>query len=570
MASEDQDLALEALYTLRAEDLTPEELKLWTGFVPEDESILRRLTGPGPKLLKGPRGSGKSNYLKRAYYSLLERRTVLVAYINYSQHLALEPLMLRSERALEYFRQWLVYKVILALDEALGDEAPAELSSLARVGRSFINELQTSVGESPSSTAPALAPTELLTMIQGWCTDLGRSRAVLLMDDAAHAFMQQQQREFFEVFRALRSRNVACKAAIYPGVTSYSPFFNVGHEAEEIEVWIRPDSPEYLLSMRSIFKARFPKTLQAAVRPDLVDMAAHASFGLPRNFLNILADSLGDTEHDDDELDGIGSISAPTLPRLRTAIRANAERVRSLFEEIGRKLPRYENFVKVGSELEAAFVREIREANRERGATAPRYVGMALALPWDADLTQVSSLLEYAGVVRRIGVVSRGRRGRYENIQIHTSLLISDNALALGRNQSAETVNRALSRQGADDFVRRQPDRLFTADRAARCRLNLSPCPKCMSPRVSDDAVFCFKCGTALTEQSVYLDLLESPIQRLGLTEVKLTRIIERTPIRTVQDVLLDDGGAHLRTVPSIGRVWSARIKSRAAEFVTL
>src|SRR5262245_1063923 len=112
MLDDGGSLDLSSLYILRAEDLTPQELKLWTGFVPEDESILRRLTGPGPKLLKGPRGSGKSNYLKRAYYSLQARRSVMVAYINYSQHLALEPLMLRSERALEFFRQWLLYKVV--------------------------------------------------------------------------------------------------------------------------------------------------------------------------------------------------------------------------------------------------------------------------------------------------------------------------------------------------------------------------------------------------------------------------------------------------------------------------
>jgi hypothetical protein len=52
------------------------------------------------------------------------------------------------------------------------------------------------------------------------------------MDDAAHAFSQKQQGEFFEVFRELRSRRVACKAAVYPGVTSYSPNMQVGHEAE--------------------------------------------------------------------------------------------------------------------------------------------------------------------------------------------------------------------------------------------------------------------------------------------------------------------------------------------------
>jgi hypothetical protein len=291
----------DALYTLRAEDLSEDDLQRLTAEVPGDESILRRLTGPGPKLLKGPRGSGKSNYLKRAYFKLHGRDSVLVAYINFSQHLALEPLMLRSERALEHFRQWLVYKIVIALDDSAGAESPKELRKFASDGRKYVNELQTSVGKSPKFVPKPIAPTQLLTLIEGWSEAMGCSRTVLLMDDAAHAFMQQQQREFFEVFRALRSRNVACKAAIYPGVTSYSPFFNVGHEAEEIEVWIRTDSQEYLETMRAIFAARFPQTLQGSVRPELVDLAAYASFGLPRNFLNILSDSIGDAEEDDDE-----------------------------------------------------------------------------------------------------------------------------------------------------------------------------------------------------------------------------------------------------------------------------
>ncbi len=99
-------------------------------------------------MLKGPRGSGKSNYLKRAYFKLQSRENVMVAYINYSQHLALEPLMLRSERALEHFRQWLVYKILLALDESLGEESATDLHAFAEAGRKFVNELQTSSRES--------------------------------------------------------------------------------------------------------------------------------------------------------------------------------------------------------------------------------------------------------------------------------------------------------------------------------------------------------------------------------------------------------------------------------------
>ncbi|WP_329007505.1 zinc ribbon domain-containing protein [Micromonospora rifamycinica] len=560
-----QNADLEPLYTLRAEDLTEEELERLTAAFPGDESILRRLMGPGPKLLNGPRGSGKSNYLKRAYYKLKARNGIIVAYINYSQHLALEPLMLRSERALEHFRQWLIYKIIAGLAESLGKDCPRDLQRMATAGNKFINELQTSVGNNPVNVPPSIAPTELLHMIEDWCAQLNCSRAILLMDDAAHAFMQQQQREFFEVFRALRSRTVACKAAIYPGVTSYSPFFNVGHEAEEIEVWIRPDSPDYLRSMRQIFEARFPQALQGAVRRELIDMAAHASFGLPRNFLNILSDSLGDA---DDEM-AKPKITAPTLRQVRDAINVNAERVRSLFEEVSRKLPRYENFVAVGLEIHSALISEIRITNRNRADHKAKYIGVAVAQPWDTDLNQVFSLMEYAGVVRRIGPSSRGSE-RYEKVQLHTSLLISENALGLPRTPSADDYNTALGRQSADDFVRRQSKGIFSQSQRERCRLNLSPCPKCQSPRISEDAVFCFRCGTALTEQSVYLELLASGIERLGLPPLKLERILAVTNLRTVQDVILDDAGTQLRSVPSIGKAWSARIKASADEFVTL
>ncbi len=519
--------------------------------------------GPGPKLLKGPRGSGKSNYLKRAYYQLRARGNVMVAYVNFSQHLALEPLMLRSERSLEFFRQWLIYKIVIGLDDGLAESSPPDLKTLAEHGRQYVNELQTSVGDTPKKLPPALAPAELLGRIEAWCEELGRPRAVILMDDAAHAFMQQQQREFFEVFRALRSRTVACKAAIYPGVTSYSPFFNVGHEAEEIEVWIRPDSADYLTAMRGIFRARFPEELQGAVRQDIVDLAAHASFGLPRNFLNILSDSLGDFDDENPQL------AAPSLRQVREAISQNANRVRSLFEEISRKLPRYDNFIQVGLELQNTILEQIRGTNRQRSSGRARYIGVAVARPWDADLGQVFSLLEYAGVVRRIGSVSRGT-SRYEKVQVHASLLIAENALGLGKSPSAEDFNAALGRQSADDFVRRQPAGIFTADQAERCRLNLSPCPKCQSPRISDDAIFCFKCGTPLQEQSVYLELLSSPIESLQLPQLKVARILERTTIKTVQDVILDDAGRQLRSVPSIGVIWSAKIKARADEFVTL
>lgn len=555
------DEEIQSLYLLRAEDLDPDRLERWTADTPGDEDILKRLTGAGPKLLKGPRGSGKSTYLRRAYFRLQAKGTVLAAYINYSQHLALEPLMLRSENALQTFRQWLIYKIICALDESLGVDSPSDLRLLSKSGGHYIEALQTSMTSIPD--IEPVSPSRLLTLIDKWCNETGRRRAVLLMDDAAHAFMHQQQREFFEVFRSLRSRTVACKAAIYPGVTAYSPYFNVGHEAEEIEVWIRPDHNEYLNTMRAILEARLPAEIRSKFRPEIIDLAAHASFGLPRNFLNIISDTIGGVEEDGDR------VETPTLVRTKKAINKNTERVTTLFRDVSKKLPRYENFIQVGDKIYNSMIQLVQSANSSRTRGGARHAGIAISTPWEPDLTQVVSLLEYAGVIRRIELMPRGRE-TYNRIQIHTSLLITNNAFSLGRNPSAEDLNTALSRQSADDYVRRQPTALMTEERASLCSLNLSPCPTCQSPRVSEDAAFCFKCGSPLTEQSVYRELLDAEIDRLDIPTLKIERIKSLTSIKTIQDILLDDGGVKLRMVPSIGETWSARIRLRATEYVTL
>lgn len=68
----------------------------------------------------------------------------------------------------------------------------------------------------------------------------------LLFDDAAHAFSKEQQNDFFEFFRNIKSRMILPKAAIYPGVTDFSAVFHVGHDAEEVDVWIKTTDNEYL------------------------------------------------------------------------------------------------------------------------------------------------------------------------------------------------------------------------------------------------------------------------------------------------------------------------------------
>src|SRR3712207_3687975 len=65
---EDEGDLLASVFEERAEYLSRSELTQWTTVTDRDRTILSKLTGPGAKLLIGPRGSGKSTLLRQAYY----------------------------------------------------------------------------------------------------------------------------------------------------------------------------------------------------------------------------------------------------------------------------------------------------------------------------------------------------------------------------------------------------------------------------------------------------------------------------------------------------------------------
>lgn len=222
----------------RAENLSKTELHTWTAEMPHNAEILKKLKGTGAKLLCGPRGSGKSTLLRLAYFDLLESNTVLPAYINYARSMALEPLFHKKANAIQLFRQWVLAKIVIGIYQSLED-LKAEPSEIIKDHNANASKLvkMLEIGETPDSTKNYLSLTQLEIFLTKWAKDHGRKRVVLLLDDAAHAFSSEQQREFFEIFRSLKSRTLSAKAAVYPGVTSYSPNFHLGHEAELIEVW---------------------------------------------------------------------------------------------------------------------------------------------------------------------------------------------------------------------------------------------------------------------------------------------------------------------------------------------
>jgi len=547
----------------RAEFLSRSDLTQWTELTSNDRRVLSKLKGPGAKLLTGPRGSGKSTLLRAAYFDQLDGGTVLPVYVNYARSLALEPLFHQNANALQLFRQWVLMKIVSGTKDAFDDagiEAPETLVGLAEDASQFIERL--AIGLEPSELSHPLSPAALLRLLDIWSRECGRKRVVLLLDDAAHAFSPRQQREFFEVFRELRSSRVAAKAAVYPGITNYSPYMHVGHEAELVEAWHRPDADDFLPTMRAMVKRRIPQSLVSRLdgREELIDYLALASFGLPRGFLVMLSELLG-VEEDEE--------SSPTRKAADTAVATHARSVRDIFDSLADKMPRYKHFVEVGDELERSMARALRIFNEKRSPTRKAVV-VGLADPLGPELTKVLEMLEYAGIVRSAGTVSRGVKGVFLRYELHWAIVVQENALALGRSVATTSVVESLRSRDAHAFVRTRGTGLLGPNFQERCMLDLAPCQYCGTPRVAEGAQFCTKCGRPLSEASLYEELLKADVGRLPLTPKKIAGLKKYTSIKTVGDVLLDDESRQIRLVPYVGAIWSARIHRYAEEFVSV
>lgn len=560
MSSEQRTELFASVFEERAENLSWRELESWTTYTPREQHVVRKLRGPGAKLVTGPRGSGKSTLLKTAYFQSLSAKDALPVYVNYAKSLALEPLFHKRADALQLFRQWVLWKIVDGLSASFREakeDMPLELTRLVPDVAKIIRAYET--GRVPE-VLPSIAPSEVIELLEVCAQKFGAERCVVLMDDAAHAFSQEQQREFFEVFRELRSRRVACKAAVYPGVTSYSPNMHVGHEAELLEAWSLPDEDNYLEGMRSLVERRLPPAYSNSLRDkqELVDYLALAAFGLPRAFLNMLADVF-DVDADESP--------RPTRLKAERAVASQAQEVRGVFAALARKLPRYATFVSMGGELERALIRTVSTFNALQGVAIRKAKVVAIEQPIEPALQKLLNLLEYAGLVRPSGAVSRGVKGRFSRYTIHYALLLSENALRLGKSVAMQETVRVLRGRNPHAFARAKSAKLLGSGYSERCTLDLPPCQNCGAARISEEQKFCMRCGQELSEASIYAELLHAPISVLALPEKKLQGIAEGSSLETVQDILLDDELQQLRKVRGIGPVWARKIRTAAEEF---
>ena len=554
--------AIEQLFIEQAEYLEPATFRRWHIEHPNEKLILRKLTQGGAKLISGPRGSGKTTLMLKAYYAMLESSDMAFpVYVNYKRSLSIEPIYKSGTSGTYWFNQWVLLKLyqgIYSTLEGLGDTSQLSVTS------SDANRAASRLEMSSASEVelPELTVLQLACDIERVIKRNNRSRCVLLLDDAAHAFSPEQQRDFFDFFRQIKSQFIFPKAAVYPGVTNYSSSFHVGHDAEQIDVWIKPEGDQYLEFMRSLVRSRFPaENFSSPGAIELVDFLSYAAFGVPRSLLNMLQEI---TKEDS----GGTRLRLSRAEALRAA-KQHFSAAKKLFASLSDKLPVYESFIKTGDLILVNALNLIKAYNKGK-QQHEQSVSIAVSEEdLSHELSKVFAFFQYAGLcIAKEEAVSRGEKGRFRIFFLHYAGLIDANALFGARSININEYVSAFNTRNAHEFTRTSPKKLIGNARQDAFSLSLPPCSVCNTPRVHEGARFCTNCGSPLKAPSTYEALMNADIDKLPLTPARISKIKAQSPIKKIKDIILDAEHKHLLAVDRVGEYWAARIVRLAEEFV--
>lgn len=564
----EEDRPYESNFIEQAEYIPHEQFTTLTANHPHVDAIIRRLSGLGAKLLVGPRGCGKSTLMLSCYYQLLESNDnkVLPVYVNYKLSLRLEPLYQSTPNASYWFRIWLNLKIYEGLFKSLLDSA----RDIPREGIPGKHTIAFAIAAIEAGNAEAIQATDYFT-IAGLTSAINvilehheLNRCVLLLDDAAHAFSPRQQEDFFEFFREIKTREISPKAAIYPGITTHSPTFHVGHDAEQIDAWVRPDSPRYIEFMHSMARKRFGGQLPPSLEysPEVIEFLAYTSFGIPRSFLNMLRAIY----HDEFQQQGTQSIDRRKI--LRVA-KQSLESAHNVYDSLRYKLPAYKKFVISGQHIYQKLIQIIKDYNRIRPDNS-QAVEIGLKQPISPEIEKVISFFQYAGLIMYTGENSRGVKGVFHLYMIHFGDLVGSNALIGKRTKNIGSFLTAFRAQTHQVWPRVSLDTIMDERRRTLSfQLVLPHCQVCGAERASEGARFCHNCGAQLKAASIYEELTKQDISVLPLSPRMVDRIKRHSNIRVVRDILIDSDRVKLRSIPLVGPIRAARITNYALEHVS-
>ncbi|MCQ4088249.1 hypothetical protein [Saccharibacillus sp. JS10] len=294
-------------FIYRTEEIKPEEIENFFVETKRDREIIEKLHSRSPVILVGSRGVGKSFLFKMANIGMSKNfkdKKVFPVYLTFRASS-----LIHTNDPMQ-FHNWMMSRICNELVRALSKSGlltivPSSLSVLAggvyeldSPEKSNIESIAKSFEESWKNpdkdidTRKLPTTDEFLDAIEDLCNDLDISRIVVFIDEAAHVFVPEQQRQFFTLFRDLRSPYISCNAAVYPGVTVYGDTFQPMHDASIINLHRDIMDDDYVGNMKEmVLKQISDSNIVSTIskRGENFSILAYAASGNPRHLLKTVS-----------------------------------------------------------------------------------------------------------------------------------------------------------------------------------------------------------------------------------------------------------------------------------------
>ncbi|WP_374554665.1 hypothetical protein [Thermomonas sp.] len=570
------------LEAARSEDLKLGEVTE-LGVVTEfEQNIIDSLKGPGAHLLQGARGVGKTTLLRLAEASLddeFESERTLAVYVNFKTSTLLEGISAGQKSA---FQIWINTKIlqavhekllILKLLEASGKADPYEkvfgIAGVEQTGTFLTKKLHQIQRLAFASDKAAVEkelgddflnnvfdPSFLGGVLKEVVEKFALRRIVLLFDEAAHTFIPAQQEIFFELFKYLQGGHIACKAAVYPTVTSYGRNFELGHDA----VVLSMDRYEpagigrklFRNQFREIVDRRLPKSSKKRKEifshGELLDLCVDVSTGNPRAFLHILTEVI----RNGFSARAVSLAAQSYVDRELLPYHSNLEK----------RLPKYAAHVRVGMEmLRHYIISEIRKKNRSE--TKSRYQAAAFTLSVrdvSPNLRLALDILSYSGSLLPKGTVKIANQRTGQRYVVNVALLLSERAFA------SSDLKQSLDAISLTDYREFSASDSHLETYVAELKAPSDSCPNC-SQQLLPNGRFCAHCGCRIDQGSTVISgLLEDSVDVLSISDRLRDRIRPKFP--KVGHIVQAER-EELMTVDYIKDVRSRMIKNAADEYIS-
>jgi hypothetical protein len=383
-----------------------------------DRGILDILKSNEPCLLEGSRGTGKSFLMRVAELELeAEGDSCITVFVPFNMSS-----LITTEDNLQFYH-WMMAKTLKYLLNKLRKKGLIVSSLTANLLSNDENDTKDLVESSlkdivklfedsykgkTSIDISALPDIEdVKEAIQTICEENNLDRIIFFFDEAAHVFRPEQQRQFFNLFKDLRSPYITCNAAIYPGVTHFGDSFEPIHDCVYKKLERSISDSEYLQYFKDIVVKQSDEHQRSEIdrQGELFNTLALASGGNPRMLLRTIQDA--------------PKLNASTVNTVMKSFYRS--QIWSEHTDLGEKYKGHRAVIDWGRDfLENIVIPRVEEYNKLRKEKGTSESTIYFWIHKDAPESVKESLrlLTYTGIIRKVDSSVRATRSelgtRYE------------------------------------------------------------------------------------------------------------------------------------------------------------